>query len=131
MQIPLIWYNNGLSPIASLTLGSVPAGYTIGNGGALVDNTANQTVDLIVTAPVYVQPTINSLVFSGGNLIISGTNNSGSGGTYRVLTSTNITDPFSSWTVLTNGTFDGSGNFSSTNLVNTSTPQRFFRLQVP
>ena len=50
-QIPLISYNNGSSPIAGLALGTTPAGYTIGNGGALIDNTANQSIDIIVTPP--------------------------------------------------------------------------------
>ena len=51
MQIPIISYNNGSTPISGLVLGSVPAGYTVGNGGLLVDNTANQTVDLLITSP--------------------------------------------------------------------------------
>lgn len=50
-QIPLISYANGGDPISGLVLGSTPAGYVIGNGGALVDNQGNQTVDIIVTPP--------------------------------------------------------------------------------
>ncbi len=50
-QIPLISYANNSSPIAGLALGTHPAGYTIGNGGALIDNTANQTIDILVTPP--------------------------------------------------------------------------------
>lgn len=49
-QVPLIHYNSG-DPFPNLVLGTTPAGYTIGNAGALVDNTANQTVDIIVTPP--------------------------------------------------------------------------------
>jgi autotransporter-associated beta strand protein len=48
MQIPIISYNNGSSPISGLALGSVPAGYS---GASLVDNTGNQTVDLLITSP--------------------------------------------------------------------------------
>lgn len=49
-QVPLIYYGSG-DPFASVVLGTTPAGYTIGNGGALIDNTANQTIDIVVTPP--------------------------------------------------------------------------------
>jgi autotransporter-associated beta strand protein len=52
IQIPLISYNNGSSPIAGLMLGTVPVGYTV---SALIDNTGNQTIDVLVTPPA---PTI-------------------------------------------------------------------------
>jgi autotransporter-associated beta strand protein len=48
MQIPIISYNNGSSPLSGLALGSVPAGYS---GASLVDNTGNQTIDLLITSP--------------------------------------------------------------------------------
>ena len=77
-----------------------------------------------------VSPTISGITVSGGNVVISGTNNTGFGGTYHVLTSTNLTLPIASWTVLTNGTFSGSGNFSTTNMLGGSR-QEFYILQVP
>jgi hypothetical protein len=129
-QIPLISYT-GSSPISGLALGTVPPGYIVGNGGALVDNTANQTIDLIVTPPVLTPPTIKGFALSGTNIVLSGTNNSGPGGTYHVLTATNVTTPVTNWSVLTNGNFDANGNFSSTNPVSTTTPQRFYILRVP
>lgn len=49
-EVPLIYYT-GSDPYANLALGSVPPGYIVGNGGVLVDNTANQTIDIIVTPP--------------------------------------------------------------------------------
>src|ERR1035441_9080886 len=52
IQIPLISYNNGSSPFAGLTLGTVPAGYTV---SPLIDNIANQTIAVLVTPPA---PTI-------------------------------------------------------------------------
>jgi len=59
-----------------------------------------------------VSPTISGITVSGGNIVITGMNNTGSGGTYHVLSSTNLAAPLTNWTVLTNGTFSGSGNFS-------------------
>jgi autotransporter-associated beta strand protein len=51
MTVPIFYYGFGGDPIYQLTLGSVPAGYTIGNGGQLVDDTANQTISVVVTPP--------------------------------------------------------------------------------
>jgi autotransporter-associated beta strand protein len=92
----------------------------------------NLTVDgtiKVVSVSAPVSPTIGSISVSGGNVIISGTNNTGASGTYHVLTATNIALPLSNWTVLTNGNFDN-GNFSSTNATGTSGRQ-FYILQVP
>jgi hypothetical protein len=75
-------------------------------------------------------PTIQHVALNGGNIVISGTNNSGPGGTYHVLTATNLLLPRTNWMVLTNGSFDGKGNFSSTNAIGGSTPQ-FYTLRVP
>jgi hypothetical protein len=75
-------------------------------------------------------PTIQRAMLSGGNFIMSGTNNSGPGGTYHVLTSTNLLLPQTNWTVLASGSFDGSGNFSFTNAIGTI-PQQFYILRVP
>ena len=122
--IHLIGYA-GSDPFAGLSLAPLPAGYT----GNLVDNSG--VVDLHVTvSAVPPSPTIHGIIISGGQVIISGTNNQGAGGgTYRVRTSTNVALPLASWDLLTNGTFDGTGNFSSTNPV--AGNRRFYLLQVP
>jgi hypothetical protein len=75
-------------------------------------------------------PTIQHVAMSGGNIILSGTNNSGPGGTYHVLTSTNLLLARTNWVVLTNGSFDINGRFSSTNAIGTN-PWRFYILRVP
>jgi hypothetical protein len=76
------------------------------------------------------RPTIQRVALSGGNVILSGTNNSGPGGTYHVLTSTNLLLPRTNWSVLTNGSFDGSGNFSFTNAIGANSRQ-FYTIRVP
>lgn len=127
--VSLISYAAGSSadPFPNLAL-SLPSGMT----ATLVDNQANGTIDLNITAlPVSVPPSIGTITISGGNIIISGTNNLGAGGTYHVLSSTNLSLPLANWTVLTNGTFDGNGNFSITNAVDSTKPIGFYLLQVP
>jgi hypothetical protein len=76
------------------------------------------------------QPTIGKITVSNGSVVISGNNNTGPGGTYHILTATNVATPLTNWVVLTNGTFDGSGNFSTTNALGSSARQ-FYILQVP
>jgi len=82
---------------------------------------------LTVGAP---QPHIVNISFSGGKLIISGTNGS-SGRNYYVLTSTNVALPLNQWTPILTNSFDGSGAFSATNSVSAGSPRQFYLLQVP
>ena len=77
-----------------------------------------------------VAPVIQHVALSGGNIAISGTNNTGHGGTYHVLTSTSLLSPRSNWAVVANGSFDNNGNFSITNAIGTN-PWQFYILRVP
>lgn len=114
----------GTSPFAALSLAPLPGGYT----GSLLDS--GGTIDLIVNVSALPPaPSISKIIYSGGQIIISGTNNAGAGGTYSLLSSTNLTTPLTNWAVLGSGSFDGSGTFLSTN-ANTNTLQ-FFILRVP
>jgi len=103
---------------------------TPGAGLAWDANSLAISGTLNVVSATLVPPTIGRITLSGNNIIISGTNNDGSGGTYHVLASTNIALNLTNWIVLTNGTFDGNGNFSFTNAVGTNGRQ-FYILQVP
>lgn len=76
-------------------------------------------------------PAIQHVMLSGANIILSGTNNSGPGGSYHVLSSTNIALRLSNWTALTNASFDTNGNFSFTNAIPATNPWLFYILQVP
>jgi hypothetical protein len=115
----------GADPYKALSL-ALPFGYT----GTLVDNPGS--IDLSVSvSPPQPPPTIRSItVNGGGQVVINATNNFGAGGTYEVLTSTNILTPLANWTVLTNGAFNASGNASSTNSSGTNN-QQFYILKVP
>lgn len=76
-------------------------------------------------------PKILHVSLNGGNLIVSGTNNTGSSGTYHVLVSTNLLLSRTNWTVLTNHNFDSNGNFSFTNPISSTNPRLFYMLRVP
>jgi hypothetical protein len=92
--------------------------------------TASDKFTYIVTPPL-VSPTIQHISLSGGNIVLSGTNNSGPGGTYHVLASTNLPLPLSNWMVLTNASFDSKGDFLFTNAFATTNPWLFYILRVP
>ena len=113
-----------LGSFATIQLPTLPPGLSWNT-----NLSANGTIS-ISGSVTSTKPTIARISISGGNIILSGTNNTGSSGMYHVLTSTNITTPLINWTVLTNGTFDGSGNFSTTNATGTNDRQ-FYILQVP
>jgi fibronectin-binding autotransporter adhesin len=118
---PLFTYGGSLS-VGTLTIGTVPAGYTY-----KID-TANQgVVNLIVSLP--------QLGFGGISASASGVVLSGSGGaangTYYVLASTNIALPFANWTRVATNQFDASGNFLITNSFGSNRSQYFYRLQLP
>jgi fibronectin-binding autotransporter adhesin len=81
-----------------------------------------------VAAPAL--PTIGTISIENGNLVLSGTNNTGASGTYTVLTTTNITEPLANWQVLTTGSFNPDGSFSITNAVGTNSEQ-YYILQEP
>jgi len=76
------------------------------------------------------RPQIAATGLSNGAFVFSGGGGSPNG-TYHVISSTNIALPLINWTPVLTNTFDASGNFSVTNLVDPNTQQRFFLLQVP
>jgi hypothetical protein len=73
---------------------------------------------------------ITSTTVSGGNLILAGSGGTPGAG-FAWLSSTNLSTPLSAWTTNTTGTFDSSGDFSTSIAINHSAPQLFFRLSTP
>lgn len=76
-------------------------------------------------------PKILRVSGAGGKFTMSGTNNSGSGGTYHVLASTNLLLPLTNWPVLMTNSFDGMGNFAFTNVISSTNSRMFYVLRVP
>jgi fibronectin-binding autotransporter adhesin len=72
----------------------------------------------------------NSVIQSGGNLMLSGSGGPVNGN-YSVLTSTDVAAPLNTWSTLTTGTFDSSGNFAFTAPIAPNVPKRFYLIQVP
>ena len=76
-------------------------------------------------------PVIAGIQLSGTNAILNATNGF-VGGTYYLLTSTNVAKPLNQWLPVLTNVLGASGNFSitATNGVNSNTPSRFYILRV-
>ena len=110
--------------------GNFPSSWPVQLGSVTGTNTGSGSVTVLTGPPPSARsPTIARPTLSGGNLTLTGTNGTPSG-TYHVLATTNIATHLSSWTVVTNGSFDGSGNFSVSFPV-TAARQQFFSVVQP
>jgi hypothetical protein len=76
-------------------------------------------------------PGLTGVQLVGSNVVLSATNGF-VGGTYYVLTSTNVSTPFSQWIPVLTNLLGASGNFTltATNGASLGTPQRFYILAV-
>ncbi|MEY4918058.1 MAG: hypothetical protein RL616_1971, partial [Verrucomicrobiota bacterium] len=137
------------TPTISTTSGSdlaTMASFMIGNRSAAGDGTASGTQwmdevrvatnwagvtpsngtnpPISTSAPVI---TLARLALQG--MVLRGTNGTPTGN-YQVITSTNLTQPMTNWPAVGNYSFDGIGNFDSTNPVTAGMARQFFRLLV-
>jgi hypothetical protein len=106
-------------------LGTLPSGYA----GQLVNDTANSTIALMLTAAAHPQPRITAVSLqSGTNVTLSGVNGFANV-PYTVLGSTDVALPLPSWTNVGTGIFANDGSFSFS--APEAAAQQFFMLQVP
>jgi autotransporter-associated beta strand protein len=95
-------------------------------GGSATFNPA--TGELTITAvPVF---SFNPPVVSGTNLVLTGSGGT-PGGSYALLTATNVATPLAAWTTNFTGVLNSSGGFSNSIPVNHVEPARFFRVRMP
>jgi parallel beta-helix repeat protein len=127
-RFPLISYAAFNGSITNFAIGTLPSGL----GGFLTNNTATQSIDLMVSRLPASQPTISSMVFSTVNQSLTlGGSNGTPGATYYILGSTNISLPLTNWDFIGADVFDGSGNFSFSIDLDPTTANHFYLLQVP
>lgn len=106
---------------SSISLPAVAAG-SMWTNRLLIDGT-------IAVVP-FASPNINGLTQTGTNLVFNVAGGS-PGGSYTLLSSTNVALPLSSWTTNSTGNFDWLGNVTLANAINPATPQRYFTVRVP
>jgi hypothetical protein len=118
--IPLISYT-GASPFSNLALAALPPGYS----GNLVDNTANQRIDLTVAASaIPTSPQILPPVLVATNLVIQV--NSQAGFNYILEATSQLAPPV--WTGIQ--TNPGGGTLTFTIPISPVNPRQFFRIRV-
>jgi hypothetical protein len=106
-----------------------PAAWPLQTGSAV--NSGSGSLDVLVgPAPSAKPAKIVRTTILGSNLTLSGINGAASG-TYHVLTSTNLASSLMHWTVVTNGSFDGSGNFNVTVPFSRGDHERFYSIESP
>jgi len=122
---------NPVALVTGLTSGSTYAFQVKARNGNLVETAFGPAVTrATLLLPPSGPPVITSTWVSGSNLIISGTNSSGTaGGTYYVRASTTMALPMASWPRISTNTYGAGGAFSVTNPVNWGTPNNFYRLE--
>jgi autotransporter-associated beta strand repeat len=75
------------------------------------------------------RPRISNVAISGTDFVINAINGP-PGGNVTVLTSTNVASPLNTWTTLVTTQFDGGGNLTIGDPINTGSTQRFYVLQL-
>jgi len=108
----------------NFALTALPAGYS----GALINNSGNHTLDLVLALSAAVIPRITACALPGMNFVLSGTNGLPQGN-YYVLTSTNLALPLNQWLRLATNAFDDHGNFNFTFPAAAGAPQQFYLIE--
>ena len=132
---------NGTNISGSIISGATNNPLTISN----VQTNDSGTYWLVVTNPAGVVVSSNAILTvltlpdftsiapasgTNGGFILSGIGGT-NGGTYYVLTSSNLLVPLTNWTYLATNRFDSLGGFIFTNASPTNAPQEFYLLQLP
>jgi hypothetical protein len=107
-----------------------PGNYVLTVRGIGGGQTNISTATLAVSAITNTVPRLAAFLFSGGSLVLQGTNGP-SLGVYSLLAATNLTLPPEQWTIVTTGAFSAAGGFNFTNPLNVSASSRFYRLKLP
>lgn len=122
--------NATLTVVASNSI--APGNYTLNLLGtsAGLTHTAQVALCLAASGGTPSPPRFSSIRLSGTLLTVSGSNGL-SGGTYCVLSSTNLCFPASQWNIIATNAFDPGGNFTFANSLgsNGAEPQRFYRIR--
>jgi hypothetical protein len=136
----LQWQKDGTNLVdGGRILGATSVPLTVSN--AQLSDTGNYQFIITnnwgsVTSSVAVLTVLSSPLFGGiapatgtnGGFILSGFGGT-NGGTYYVLTSSNLVVPLTNWDSIATNQFDSSGNFIFTNAAQTNTPQLFYILK--
>jgi len=103
------------------------------NGGTytvVVTNIAGSVISSNAVLTVGSLGFANIVAAGDGSFVLSGIGGT-LNGTYYVLMTTDLTQPFTNWTLIATNQFDSLGGFIFTNVAQTNVPQQFYILKVP
>jgi autotransporter-associated beta strand protein len=98
-------------------------------GTGLAWNTSALTNGVLAVMLGAVAPQFSQVSLAGTNLMMSGSGGA-AGYFYSVLAATNLFTPFTNWSLISTGLFDGNGNFIFSNGIDPQSPQQFFEIQI-
>jgi len=128
------WLKNGVeisgATKSNLRIGAAQPGDE-GGYSIAVSNNLNSVTSLVARLSVSAWTSISSIKVSSAQLIITGVNWQ-SGGTYYLLSTTNLAFPLSQWTHVATNFLSSSGTFTITvtNAFALTNPRRFYALQL-
>jgi parallel beta-helix repeat protein len=115
------FYLNGAGvPTAAVNVDELRVGNTWAD---VIANTTSQP-PAVISAPF-----ITQVQHTGAQIILRGTNGA-AGGSYEVISTSNLVLPPSQWMAIVTNNFSGAGAFEVTNPVDASAVQQFYRLRV-
>ena len=118
--------------VTGLTAGAVTLDTTgfansLGSGTFLITTNATDLLLSFAVPPAITSIQVNTV---GNTVALSGTNGPPNL-TYRVLSTTNVTNLLNTWTQVGTGTFAGNGNFTFNGSINPADSQRFYAVVTP
>lgn len=100
-------------------------------GYNLVWNTSDLAVNGTLGVSVgAVAPQINGITLSGTNFLMNGAGGAAGYG-FSVLSTTDLTQPLTNWTLSATGVCDGSGNFVVTSSLSSGAPAAYYVIRIP
>ena len=93
-------------------------------------NTSALTNGILAVGLGAVAPQFSQVSLAGTNLLMSGSGGA-TGYFYSVLAATNLFTPFTNWSLISTGLFDGNGNFIFSNGINPQSSKQFYEIQIP
>jgi alpha-L-fucosidase 2 len=127
------WNDNddGTVSFRSLATGLFVCAENAGAAPLIANRTSTGPWEKFTQTTAYQSPVFSNITIAGGNVVLHGSNGL-PGGTYAVLTSTNLMLPVSTWTTSTNGVFDPvTGGFSNALAINLTETERYFSIRQP
>ena len=123
-QFHLFYWMSASSDFYPVTLPPLPSGLVWSN------HLATDGALSVIGQPVPLTPRFGAPVLSGSTLTLAGTGGE-AGGTYYVLSSTNLAAPRGTWTAVATNKFDSKGALLFTPTVDPAQPQQFYLIAIP